>query len=114
MQQVVGQIEGCIAQAAGYVIHENFIQEEGDVITRHLSTYLIPTVLDVPERIDPIVLEFADQVGPWGVRGMAEMPYLPFAPAVMAAVRDAIGLWFNEFPLTPERVYFGMKQSRNP
>jgi CO/xanthine dehydrogenase Mo-binding subunit len=110
MQQIVGQIEGCIAQAAGYVVHENFIQEESEVITRHLSTYLIPTVLDVPEHVESIVLEVGDTEGPWGVRGMAEMPYLPFAPAVMAAVRDAIGLWFNEFPLTPERVYFGLKQ----
>lgn len=112
MQQVVGQIEGCIVQAAGYAVLENFIQEGGDVITRHLSTYLIPTVLDVPERVDSIILEYPDQLGPWGVRGMAEMPYLPFASAVVAAVRDAIGIWFNEFPLIPERVYFSLKQDR--
>jgi CO/xanthine dehydrogenase Mo-binding subunit len=110
MQQVVGQIEGCVAQAAGYSVLEDFIQEEGDVITRHLSTYLIPTVLDIPERVDSLVLEFADQVGPWGVRGMAEMPYLALAPAVTAAVRDAVGIWFNEFPLIPERVYFGLQE----
>jgi CO/xanthine dehydrogenase Mo-binding subunit len=39
---------------------------------------------------------------------MAEMPYLPLAPAVVAAVRDAVGVWFEEFPLTPERVWRGM------
>ena len=112
MQQVVGQIEGCIVQAAGYAVLENFIQEGGDVITRHLSTYLIPTVLDVPERVDSIVLEYPDRIGPWGALGMAEMPYLPFAAAVVAAVRDALGMWFNEFPLIPERVYFRLKQDR--
>jgi CO/xanthine dehydrogenase Mo-binding subunit len=37
-------------------------------------------------------------------RGMAEMPFMPLAPAVMAAVHDATGVWFHEFPLTPERV----------
>ncbi len=35
---------------------------------------------------------------------MAEMPLLPVAPAVIAAVQDATGVWINEFPLTPERV----------
>ena len=39
---------------------------------------------------------------------MAEMPFLPVAPAVAAAVRDAIGVWINEFPLTPERVLRAM------
>jgi CO/xanthine dehydrogenase Mo-binding subunit len=39
---------------------------------------------------------------------MAEMPFLPFAPAVISAVHDAIGVWFNEFPLTPERVLRGL------
>ncbi len=105
LQQIEGQIEGAIVQAAGYTILEDFIQEDGDVITRHLSTYLIPTVLDIPEKVESLVLEFADPRGPWGVRGMAEMPYIPLAPAVIAAVHDAVGIWFDEFPLTPERVF---------
>jgi CO/xanthine dehydrogenase Mo-binding subunit len=41
---------------------------------------------------------------------MAEMPYIPLAPAVIAAVWDATGVWFDEFPLTPERVLFGLKE----
>ena len=43
-------------------------------------------------------------VGPWGVRGMAEMPYLPLAPAIAAAIHDATGVWIDEFPYTPDRV----------
>ena len=43
-------------------------------------------------------------IGPWGARGMAEMPFLPLAPAVVAAVHDATGIWFDEIPLTPYRV----------
>jgi CO/xanthine dehydrogenase Mo-binding subunit len=35
---------------------------------------------------------------------MAEMPYLPFAPAITAALHDATGVWFDQIPLTPERV----------
>jgi CO/xanthine dehydrogenase Mo-binding subunit len=107
-QQVQGQIEGGVVQAAGYTVLENFVQVDGKVLTRHLSTYLIPTVLDVPDRVHSIVLEYPDPIGPWGARGMAEMPFLPLAPAVIAAVRDATGIWFNEFPLTPERILRGL------
>jgi CO/xanthine dehydrogenase Mo-binding subunit len=103
--QVEGQIEGAVVQAAGYAVLEDFIQKEGFVHTAHLSTYLIPTVLDIPDRVRSVVLEYPDPLGPWGARGMAEMPYLPLAPAVVAAVREACGVWFDEFPLTPERVW---------
>jgi len=103
-QQVQGQIEGAVVQATGYSIMENFVQQDGYVKTDQLSTYLIPTVLDVPDRVHSHILEYPDPIGPWGARGMAEMPFLPVAPAVIAAVRDAIGVWINEFPLTPERV----------
>jgi len=106
--QVQGQIEGAVVQASGYALMENFIQKDGYVQTQHLSTYLIPTVLDIPERVESLILEYPDPLGPWGARGMAEMPFLPIAPAVIAAVHDAIGVWFFEFPLTPERVLLGM------
>jgi len=107
-QLVQGQIEGAVVQAGGYAVLENFVQKDGYVHTQHLSTYLIPTVLDVPQRVQSEILEFADPIGPWGARGMAEMPYLPFAPAVIAAVHAATGIWFFEFPLTPERVLKGL------
>jgi CO/xanthine dehydrogenase Mo-binding subunit len=108
-QQVEGQIEGAVVQAGGYAILENFIQDAGKVRTAHLSTYLIPTVLDIPDRVRSLILEYPDPIGPWGARGMGEMPYLPFVPAVADAVHDATGVWFTEFPLTPERVLFGLR-----
>ncbi|HEX7974361.1 MAG TPA: molybdopterin cofactor-binding domain-containing protein [Anaerolineales bacterium] len=107
-QQVQGQIEGAVVQAAGWTILENFVQKGGYVQTQHFSTYLIPTVLDVPERVESVILEYADPRGPYGARGMAEMPFLPLAPAVVAALHDATGIWFNEFPLTPERILKGL------
>ncbi|MCJ7537403.1 MAG: molybdopterin-dependent oxidoreductase, partial [Anaerolineales bacterium] len=107
-QQIVGQIEGAVVQAAGYAILEDFRQENGYVQTPHLSTYLIPTVLDIPSRVKSLILEYPDPRGPFGARGMAEMPFLPLAPALIAAVHDATGVWFNEFPLTPESVLRGL------
>jgi CO/xanthine dehydrogenase Mo-binding subunit len=107
-QGVEGQIEGCVVQAAGYAILENFIQQDGVPLNPNFSTYLIPGVLDIPDRVHSVILEIPDPVGPWGVRGMAEMPYIPLAPAVTAALHDATGVWFDEFPLTPERVLRGL------
>jgi CO/xanthine dehydrogenase Mo-binding subunit len=110
---VKGQIEGAVVQAIGYSILENFVQKNGNVQTQHLSTYLIPTVLDVPEQVQSMILEYPDPIGPYGARGMAEMPFLPLAPAVIAAVHDATGVWINEFPLTPERVLRHLRKSSN-
>ncbi|CAG0992308.1 xanthine dehydrogenase molybdenum-binding subunit [Anaerolineae bacterium] len=107
---VEGQIEGAIAQAQGWTIQENFQSKNGNVLTPSLSTYLIPGILDVPDQVNSVILEYPDDNGPWGVRGMAEMPFIPLAPAIIAAVHDATGVWFDEFPLTPCRVIEGLKK----
>jgi len=112
-QLVQGQIEGAVVQAQGYAILENFVQKDGRVLTPYLSTYLIPTVLDVPQEVNSLILEYPDPIGPFGARGMGEMPYLPMAPAIAAAVHDAVGVWFDEFPLTPDRVLAALKQTKN-
>ncbi len=105
---LIGQIEGGVAQALGYVLLENFIQDDGYVMTDKLSTYLIPTVYDVPEILESIVMENPDPNGPQGALGVAEMPFIPLAPAITAAVHNATGVWFDSFPLTPERVLEGL------
>ena len=106
--QVVGQIEGGVIQALGYVMTEDFIEEDGYVKTDKLSTYLIPTVQDVPRIMESVVMETPDPNGPKGALGMAEMPFMSLAPAITAAVHDATGIWFDDFPLTPERVLRGL------
>ncbi len=103
-QQVEGQIEGCLAQALGYALLEHFQVKDGHILTPYFSTYLLPTVLDMPTEIVPVVLELADPNGPYGARGMAEMALVPFAPAIASAIHDATGVWLNRQPMTPERV----------
>ena len=77
---------------------------DGHILTPYFSTYLLPTVLDMPTEIMPVILELADPNGPYGARGVAEMPLVPFAPAVAAAIHDATGVWLTQQPMTPERV----------
>ena len=68
VQQVTGQIEGCLAQALGYALLENFQIVDGRVLTPYFSTYLLPTILDMPTEVIPVVLELADPHGPYGAR----------------------------------------------
>ena len=106
--QVEGQIEGAVVQATGYTILENWKKRNTRPMTKEFSTYLIPTVLDIPDRTRSVILEYPDPIGPFGARGMGEMPYLPFAPAVVDAVYQATGVQFHIFPLTAERVLRGL------
>lgn len=101
---VEGQIEGAVVQAQGYTILEDYKTKNGRVLTDQLSTYLIPTIWDIPEKVESVILEIPDPNGPWGARGVGELPYLTVAPAIGAAIHDAIGVWIDEFPYTPERV----------
>ncbi len=105
---VRGQVEGAVVQAIGYALYEHLVVEDGVIKNPYLSTYLIPTAGDVPLQVESVILECADPIGPWGARGMAEMPYLPVAPAIAAAIRDAVGVWFDSLPMTPDRVYLGL------
>jgi CO/xanthine dehydrogenase Mo-binding subunit len=111
-QQIEGQIEGGVAQAVGWATCESFITRDGRVLTPNLSTYLIPSITDVPDEVQSIILERPDPRMAWGVRGMGEMPFIPLPPALAAALQDATGIWFDEFPLTPERVLRGLRGRR--
>ncbi len=101
---VIGQIEGAVVQAHGYAVLEDYKTKDGRVLTDQLSTYLIPTIWDIPESVESVLVEVPDPNGPWGARGLGELPFLPVAPAIAAAIHDATGVWINEFPFTPERV----------
>jgi CO/xanthine dehydrogenase Mo-binding subunit len=107
-QQVMGQVQGGLVQSVGYAVLENFIEKDGRVLTPNLSTYLVPTVLDIPEKMDILIIETPDPRGPWGARGIGETMNMCLAPAVAAAVHAATGVWFDDFPLVPERVLRGL------
>jgi len=105
---VEGQIEGAVVQAQGYAMLEDLKLKDGRILTNQLSTYLIPTILDIPEKVESVIVEVPDPNGPWGARGLGELPFLPTAAAISSAVHDATGVWFDDFPLTPERVLRGL------
>jgi CO/xanthine dehydrogenase Mo-binding subunit len=101
---VEGQVEGAVVQAQGYAVMEDWKTKDGRVLSDQLSTYLIPTIWDIPEKVETVIVEVPDPNGPWGARGLGELPFLTVAPVIGAAIHDAIGVWVDEFPFTPERV----------
>lgn len=103
-QQIEGQVEGSVAQAVGYVTLENFVTREGITLTPTLSTYLTATSVDMPAVAETHILELPEPTGPWGARGVGETALLCVAPALVVAVRQATGIWYNRLPLTPPAV----------
>ncbi len=101
---VEGQVEGAVVQAQGYAVLEDWKTQDGRVLSDQLSTYLIPTIWDIPEKVETVIVEVPDPNGPWGARGLGELPFLAVAPTLGAAIHDATGVWIDEFPFTPERV----------
>jgi CO/xanthine dehydrogenase Mo-binding subunit len=97
-----GQIEGGSAQGIGYALLEEVVMRDGRMANHQLTNYLIPTTLDTPP-IDVVVLENPYPHGPFGAKGVGEMPIDGPAPAVINALRHA-GFELSEIPATPERI----------
>ena len=109
-EMVLGQIGGGVHMGLGYALMEDFIQQEGLVRTRKFAEYQIPTVLDMPPEIVPIIVEVPDPTGPYGAKGTGEMTTLPTAPAILNAIHDAVGVRLGRLPATAERVLMEMKR----
>ncbi len=98
-----GQIEGGCLQAVGWATIEEIKLKDGGYQNDRLATYLIPTALDAP-RIRTILVENPYSRGPFGAKGIGELPMDGPAPAIIAAIHDATGVWLDEIPATPEKV----------
>jgi aldehyde oxidoreductase len=97
--QVEGQIHGGIAQGLGMALMEAYVPGR----TENLHDYLIPTAGDMPD-IECLLIEDAEPAGPYGAKGVGEPALVPTAPAILGAIRDAVGVRITRLPATPDRV----------
>jgi len=95
-----GQIEGGTAQGLGYALLERVVMRNGEMANGQLTNYVIPTTLDMPE-VDVVMMENPYPGGPFGAKGLGELPMDGPAPAVVNALRQ-LGLDVREIPATPE------------
>jgi CO/xanthine dehydrogenase Mo-binding subunit len=98
----LGQIEGGSAQGIGYALLEEVVLRDGRMVNSQLTNYIVPTTRDTPPfRV--VMLENPYEHGPFGAKGVGEMPIDGPAPAVVNALRHA-GFDVREVPATPERI----------
>ncbi len=98
-----GQIEGGIAQGVGYATMEVLEFKDGVPLQKNLTDYIIPTSLDIPE-IESELIENPSDLGPYGAKCAGEVPFVGVAPAVAAAISQAIGKNIRKIPATPEYI----------
>ena len=101
-----GQIEGGVAQGLGWALLENIVWENGRVMNPTMTDYIVPTAMDTPP-IRAIFLEHPHARAPHGAKGIGELPMDGPAPAVVNALRHALGVPFRAIPVTPERILEG-------
>jgi len=95
-----GQIEGGTAQGMGYALLENVVMKDGAMANAQLTNYVIPTTLDTPEY-DVVMLENRYEGGPFGAKGLGELPMDGPGPAVVNALRH-LGFDLRNIPAIPE------------
>jgi CO/xanthine dehydrogenase Mo-binding subunit len=110
--EVEGQIEGGVTQGIGWALFEGYSYDEnGQLLTSTLMDYALPLSKDVP-TITPLLIKVPSALGAFGSKGVGEPPVVPVAAAIANAIRDAIGVRVTQLPMTPERVFTALHETK--
>ena len=99
----IGQLEGGIAQGLGLAVMEEIVMKDGKVRNPSFTDYLLPTALDAPDVVAVMIEEYEPQA-PLGAKGIGEPPCISVTPAIVAAIRDAIGKNIERIPVRPQDI----------
>ncbi len=111
LDYVEGQLQGGAVQGIGWALNEAYVfAADGSMANNGFLDYRMPVCSDLP-MIDTVLVEVPNPAHPYGVKGVGEAPIVPPLAAVANAVRNATGHRFTQLPLTPDRVYAGLKQA---
>ncbi len=112
---VEGQIEGGAVMGLGAALMEDlyprYPSPEGQ--PTNLNTYVIPTAADLPKELESVIVECPSTGGPYGAKGIGEMTANVPAPAIVSAIHDAVGVWIDEIPVTPERLLRALEEAES-
>lgn len=108
---IEGQIDGGFTMALGYTLFEDLNVVDGDMRNKKFSKYLIPTAMDTLD-IEKVIIEDPESSAPYGAKGIGEPVMIPVAPAILNAIYDATGVRVKELPVTPERLFKAMQESK--
>jgi CO/xanthine dehydrogenase Mo-binding subunit len=107
-----GQVEGGTLQAIGWALYESVVWKDGRILNPRMTNYVIPTSKDAPP-FTTFLVEHPFSGGPNGAKGVGELPMDGGAPAIAAAVEQAIGVKCNDLPLLPEDLFRAAKGARS-
>ncbi len=105
------QTEGGIAMGLGFALSENMQLEEGMLMNPNFRDYKVITAPEMPE-LELHFIETNCSEGPYGAKGIAELPTIVIAPAIANALYNATGIRILNPPLSPENVARALAQSR--
>jgi CO/xanthine dehydrogenase Mo-binding subunit len=107
---VTGQVTGGLLQGIATVLYEDMrFDANGKILNANFTDYKIPTAMDIPDEVVPILVEVAQPDGPFGARGVGEHTMIPAAPIIANAVEDALGLRIKSMPITAEKIALALK-----
>jgi 4-hydroxybenzoyl-CoA reductase subunit alpha len=106
---VEGQVEGSVYMGLGEALMEEQAFRKGLHKWPSMLEYKSPTFLDMPE-LETFIVETVDPEGPYGAKEAGQGPLLPVPPALCSAVHDALGIWIDEIPVTPEKVVEALRR----
>ena len=108
------QIEGGVVMALGAVLGEELLVDTstGLPVNPNMLDYRAPSILDVPDEIEVILIEHPKAYGVFGAHGIGEPPMAPSAPAVAAAIRNAVGVWMDSMPISREKLLVALRNVR--
>jgi CO/xanthine dehydrogenase Mo-binding subunit len=108
--EIDGQIHGAVAQGIGWALGEALVyDDDGQLVTGTFMDYALPHAGDVP-AIDTQLHEYPSEHGPFGAKGVGEMPSVPPAAAIANAIANATGVRMTQLPMTPERIWKALSE----
>ena len=109
---VEGQVAGGLLQGIGTVLYEDMrFDAKGRLLNPNFADYKIPTALETPDEIVPIIIEVPQPDGPYGARGIGEHTMIPVAPIIANAVADALGIRIKSLPITAEKLLLHIRDA---
>jgi 4-hydroxybenzoyl-CoA reductase subunit alpha len=108
---VEGQVQGSVWMGMGQAMSEEAGYHDGLMVTGNMLDYRVPTISDSPP-IEVGIVESNDPHGPFGAKEAGEGSLAAFLPALANAIADAIGVRFNDLPVTPDRVFAAIEKRR--
>ena len=104
------QVEGSVVMGIGAAIYEHQVFDGAQLVNPTFMDYVMPTALEAPPEVVPILLETGSGHGPFGAHGFGELPIIPVAAAIGNAVVDATGVQVRDLPITAEKVLLGLDE----